>query len=150
MLKFLKLVVVVMVICCLAVPAMAGWKVYKSASIRSKGKHTLRFDKNSGGPIQAWFILRRKTKGVFASKLPLYRVDNDSTRDLKGKKNSKVSKNRWVRWEIDDGKGTPDATLLEFMNGKTVVFQYYMPDGKIKETTFSLEGAREAIGELLK
>jgi len=36
------------------------------------------------------------------------------------------------------------------MNGKSVVFQYYMPDGEIKETTFSLEGTREALGELLK
>ena len=150
MLRFLRLGVVVSLVFCLAVPAFAGWSMYKRASIQSKEKNTLRFDGNSKGPIRAWFILKRKTPGVFASKLPQYKVDSGDVRNVEGAKNGKVSKNRWVRWEIYDGKGTPGPALLEFMNGKTVVFQYYMPDGEIKETTFSLEGAREAIGELLK
>jgi len=36
------------------------------------------------------------------------------------------------------------------MNGKQVTFQYYLPDGTIKETTFNMEDAREAIEEILK
>ena len=150
MYSLFKLVVVVLLVFCFAVPAVAGWRVYKSASIQSKEKSTLRFEKYSEGPIRACFILNRKRKGAFASKLPLYKVDNDSVCDLEGKKNSKVKEGRWIRWEIDDGKGLPDVALLEFMNGKSVVFQYYMPDGRIMEETFSLEGAREAIEELLK
>ena len=151
MYSLFKLVVVVLLVFCFAVPAVAGWKLYKSASIQSKAQDTLRFDKDSVGRIRAWFILRRKTKGVFVSKLPLYKVDNDSVCDLEGKKkNIEVRKGRWIRWKIQDGKDSPDASLLEFMNGKSVVFQYYMPDGEIRETTFSLEGAREAIEELLK
>jgi hypothetical protein len=35
------------------------------------------------------------------------------------------------------------------MNGRQATFQYYLPDGTIKETTFSLKGAKEAIREVL-
>lgn len=148
--RLLKLIVVLVLGFCFAAPAVAGWAVYKSASSKSKEKHTLKFDKNPAGPIQAWFILRGTTKGVFASKLPIFKIDNNPVRDLRNVKNRKVRENNWVRWEIDDGKGAPDAALVEFMNGKSVVFQYYMPDGETRETTFLLEGLREAIGELLK
>ena len=150
MCKLLRLGVVVSLVFCFAAPAFAGWNIYKRVSIQSEEKNTLRFDCNSKGPIRAWFILKRKTPGVFASKLPQYKVDSGDVLDFEGAKNRKVSKNRWVRWEIYDGKGKPGPAILEFMNGKSVVFQYYMPDGEIRESTFSLEGAREAIGELLK
>jgi hypothetical protein len=142
------------VICWVVSPGDCAWKtlkrVYNRAEVHSKEMHKLRFDRHSAGPIRAWFILRRNVKGVFASKLPLYRVDDNPVRHSEDYENRKVKKDKSIGWEIDDGKGKPSAALLEFMNGTSVVFQYYMPDGEIKETTFPLEGAREAIGELLK
>lgn len=62
----LRLVGVVSLVFCFSMPAFAGWNMYKQASIRCKEKNTLRFDKNSGDQIQELFILKRKTKGVFA------------------------------------------------------------------------------------
>jgi len=148
--RVLKIGIIVLIICCFVTPSLAGWSVYKRVQVKSKEKHTLRFDKHSGGAVRIWFILRHERKGVFATGLILYKVNDHPVRGVKGARKIKVSKDRWLSWEIDDGQGKPDEGLLEFMDGDSVVFQYYLPDGEIKETIFSLEGAREAIEELLK
>jgi len=132
-------------------PAIADWTIYKQTEVRSIEKHRLRFDHDLGGPVRAWLILKSKKSGVFESKLPLYQVDDNEVHDLQLiEKGRRVNKDRWVLWEIYGGKGPLSDALLEFMNGKEVTFQYYLPDGTIKETTFNLEGAKEAINEILK
>lgn len=137
---------------CFAVPATADWATYKKAELRSKDKNILRIDRSSNGPVRAQFILRPKVTGAFESKLPIYQVDNNMIHDLQSAKNMKTDKkkNYWILWEIYDGKGDINDDLLELMNGKEVVFQYYLPGGMIKESIFSLKGAKEAIGEVLR
>ena len=137
---------------CLAVPAEAGWSIYKRAAIRSQDKNILRIDRQSGSPVRAWFFLRHKAAGAFESKFPLYRVDNHEVRDLESAKDVRTDKkkNYWVRWHIYDGKGDINDDLRELMNGKEMIIQYYLPGGVIKESIFPLKGAREAIEEVLR
>jgi phosphoribosylformylglycinamidine (FGAM) synthase-like amidotransferase family enzyme len=132
------------------VSADATWSIYKRIQKSSEDGHILRLDLGSKKPIRAWFILRKETENAFKSKLPLYQVDNNDVHDLQQKKNRKVKEDRWIRWVISDGNGKTSPDLMELMNGKELTFQYYLPDGTIKETTFSLEGAKEAIEGILK
>ncbi len=129
----------------------ANWAIYKQAQIRNSQKYNLRFSSSNEKVIQVWFILKGNNKGVFSSKLPVYRIDNnDIHKILKGKayKGIKIKKGRWIRWVISDGE-EPSKALKEFINGKEVVFQYHREDGKIMETIFSLEGIKDAVEELL-
>lgn len=142
--------VIILLIQSFFISANAEWTIYKRIQQRSKEGHILRLDTVSESTIQAWFILKKKTAGVFKSKLPLYQVDQNTVHDLQLVKNKKVEKDRWVQWIISDRKGIHGPDLLEFMNGTEVTFQYYLPDGTIKETAFDLDGAREAIEEILK
>ena len=79
-------------------------------------------------------------------------MDSNKTHSLKSARNvvTDEKKNRWIRWQIHDGKGETNDALLELMNGKELVFQYYLPGGVIKESIFSLKGAKEAIEEILR
>ncbi|UCF91869.1 MAG: hypothetical protein JSW39_26960 [Desulfobacterales bacterium] len=138
---------------CVAADAVADWTFYRSTAVRSPEKHTFRIDRASNKPANAWFILWPRMKGAFASKLPLYQVDENPVHDLNlVKRGLEVNpeKDHWIKWQIFDGKGPLNDELREFMNGKEVTFQYYLPDGTIKETTFDLKGAREAIEEILR
>lgn len=153
MLKIFRFVLMIVSLICICSQAFAGWTFYKSANARSKDNHIFRIDKTHSSKVRAWFILNRKTPSAFTSKLPLFQVDGNKIHDLqlikKGRSVNK-DKDKWVLWEIYSGKGSLSDELLEFMNGKEVTFQYYLPDGTIKEATFNLEGAREAISEILK
>ena len=126
------------------------WTVYKRIEQSSKEGHLLRFDTGAKDTIRAWFILKNSRTDVFKTKLALYQIDENEVHDLKLIKAKRINKNRWIRWNISDDKRGGDLDLLEFMNGKEVIFQYYLPDGTIKETTFNLEGARKAIEGVLK
>lgn len=133
-------------------PAMADWKIYKRAEVRSNNNNIMRIDRNSGGSVCVWFILNPKVRGVFESKLPLYQVDRNEVNDLQlaRKEERDKDKSHWIQWAIYDGKGALSEDLLELMNGNEVVFQYYLPDGEIRESIFSLKGAKEAIEEVLR
>lgn len=153
MFNFMRLLAAtILLLLCFVVPATADWATYKSAQVRSKDKNILRIDRSSNGPVRAQFTLRPKVTGAFESKLPIYQVDNNKIHDLQSAKNMKTDKkkNYWILWQIYDGKGDINDDLLELMNGKEVVFQYYLPGGMIKESIFSLKGAKEAIGEVLR
>ena len=135
-----------------AVQSAADWSVYKKIEARSEDKSILRIERYSGGPVRAWFILSRRAEGAFESKLPLYRVDNNEVHNLQNaeKMHTDKNKNYWILWQIYDGKGDISDDLLELINGKEAVFQYYLPDGEIRESIFSLKGAKEAFGEILR
>ena len=142
--------VIILLILTMFVSANADWSIYKKIEHRSKEGHIFRIDINYRRTIQAWLILKKTTAGVFETKMPLYRVDTNDVHDLRLIKNISTDKDRWIAWVISVGKGKPSPDLIELMNGREVTFQYYLPDGTIKETTFDLKGAREAIEEILK
>lgn len=133
-------------------PISAGWLVYKKAEVRSANGHRLRIDRYQKGEIRGWFILKSRIPSAFESRLPLYQIDDNEVHDLeeiKDKIGINGKKDHWIRWTISDKNEPISSDLMELMNGKRATFQYYLPDGTIKETTFSLEGAKEAIRELL-
>jgi len=153
MFKFMRaLAAALILVFFFAFQSAADWTVYKRVEARSEDRNILRIERNSGGPGTAWFILSSQAKGVFESRLPLYRVDNNEVHDLQNadKMQTDKNKNYWIRWQIYDGKGYISDDLLELINGKEAVFQYYLPDGEIRESIFSLKGAKEAIEEILR
>jgi hypothetical protein len=129
---------------------MATWRVYKFAEIENEDHNTLRFHRKWNGPIYAWFVVKSKFEDVFKEKLPLYRIDDRAIHNLQHQENLRSNKDTWIKWPIYDGSGPINEQMLEFMNGKILTFQYYLPDGEIRETVFHLDGVRDAINELLK
>ena len=150
MMRLLRYINILIFLCFVTCAYADNWTTYKKAEIRSKEKNIFRIDCVSNSSVRAWLILRNAPEGVFKSKLPIYQIDKNEIHNLEQKKKKKVNEDRWIRWIISERKGMPESDLLEFMNGNEVTFQYYLPDGSIKESTFSLEGAREAIQEILK
>ncbi len=153
--KKLKILVVMLGVLCFSSTAFSGWQIFKQAQLRSQDKNYLRIEADNyeqNRKVKVWFILNVKTTGVFASKPPLYQVDDGQVHELDSANDRVIEKkdDRWVRWQIWDGKGAVSPDLLEFINGKSVVFQYYLPDGEIKETTFSLEGVKEVIEDFVR
>jgi hypothetical protein len=148
--KRIRQLVAILLLLSSLISANAEWTIYKRIGQRSKDGHFLRIDTGSNSTIRASFILKKPTASVFKSKLPLYQVDNNDVHDLQLTKIISLKDDQWISWVISDGKGKPSPDLIELMNGKDVTFQFYLPDGTIKETTFNLEGAREAIEEILK
>lgn len=149
--KFSKLILLLLVLLFFSHPPVhAEWSIYKRALLRNNDGNQIRFDTSSAG-IRIMFFLRKKDNGVFADRLPSYRIDGHEVyRIEKGKSEYpglRVSKNRWVRWTIS-GKEEFSPRLEEFMNGQEAVFQYYRKNGQIVETIFNLKGAREAILEI--
>ncbi len=154
MLKTLKIFMASMCILSVAATAFPGWMMYKRAELRNTEMSVLRIDtfrSGKNGKVRAWLMLSEKTKGVFSSKAPIYQVDDGPVHTLASAPGLKTDNNaeKWIYWEIWDGKGAASPGLLEFINGKSAVFQYYLPGGEIREATFLLEGAKEAIEELL-
>ena len=149
--SLLKWGLVLALILALSAPAYADWLFYRQVQMRNADKHHLRFDRSWEAPIRAWLILRSQKYGNLKERRPLYKVDDGPVRDLEGVKGVRTHKRgRWINWEIEDGKGEPDSALKEFMNGKEVLFQFYGPDGMIRETVFELEGIKKAVGKLLE
>jgi len=130
--------------------AVAEWRVFKYADIENGDQDTLRFYRKWNESIFVMIILKPAIPGVFANRLPLYRIDSNPLHDLKLYGKVRTNKDSWVKWEIDNGQGPAKENLTEFIKGKIAVFQYYKPDGEICETVFSLDKADEAISELLK
>ncbi len=155
MLKVGKILIATLCVLCFTATAYPGWSAYKKAKVLNKEKNILRIERffyGEGGNVIARILLGKKKKDAFASKLPIYQVDDGPIRELASARKIKTNKDAdwWISWEIWNGKGATSHALLELMNGKSVVFQYYLPGGEIKETTFSLEGAKEAIEEAIK
>lgn len=128
----------------------ADWNIYKRALLRNNDGNQIRFDTTSNA-IRIMFYLRSNDKDVFADRLPSYRVDENVVHRIeKGHEDYpglRVNENRWLRWTISP-KDELSSRLLEFMNGKEAVFQYYRQNGQVVETVFQLEGIQEAINDI--
>ncbi len=155
MLKAGKTGMAVLCVFLFASTAFAGWRIHKITDLENKEKITLRIDSifnGENGDVRMWFILAEKVKEGRLLRFPRYRVDRGPVHDLDLVPGARANHGAdlWIRWRIWDCEGAISPELLEFMNGKSVVFQYYLPDGEIRETTFSLEGAKEAIQEVIR
>lgn len=150
---FIKTFVCFWSILLFSLPASANWKVSKKAVVNNQEKNVMIIERMPNGRVLAKFVLQNEIKDLFKFKLPIYKVDNNKIRDFKTAKNliisEKTNQISWILWEIFDGKGPPNKELLEIMMGKNLILQYYIPDGAIKETSFELKGAFEAISEIL-
>ncbi len=137
----------------LAVPeTRAGWFIYKSAQVRDQYRNSLKIDVTSNGRIRIRFFLSKPKPNVFSNKLPLYKVDNGKTHDLRDARGLKTDakKSRWVIWTISKKKNPVSDGLKEIMNGNFMTLQYYLSDGTIKETTFDIKDADKAIYEIIR
>lgn len=153
MVKANKIILYLLVLLGLCSHSLADWTFYKNTQVSNKDRHILRFDRLPSGKIRTWIDLKDKIPELSTKKPPLYQVDENEVHDLESIKDLRIYKrdgNYNILWEIYSGQGPLSKALLEFMNGREVTFQYYLPDGTIKETTFDLKGARKAIEEILR
>ncbi len=151
--KHLFIVLFLLIISLLFVPSnYASWDIYKRVSLRNKAGHRLVFECNKSKYIRVWLKLNtQKEENVVFNKLPVYRVDNYDIHKIgkeKYEKKIKILVGHYISWIISN-RERPSKELREFMNGREVVFQYYRDDGKIMEAVFPLDGAKEAIEEIL-
>jgi len=133
--------------------APADWKVRKQAEVRNADGYLFRVTMDANGLVRAWLHLPKDIPDVFGSKLPVYQVDDNKVREIPPAIEGTImdpEKKRWIAWKISATNQDPDQELMEIMAGREITFQYYMPDGAIYETTFSLEGAKKAIEEVIR
>jgi hypothetical protein len=76
---------------------------------------------------------------------PRYQIDQGKIHDLKDEKSLKTAKTYWIRFRLAQDNEYRDSKLLELLQGKKLVFQYYPADKIIKEAVFNLEGIKEAV-----
>mgnify|MGYP006289292173 CR=1 FL=1 len=129
--------------------ALADWEEYKRVQTRNSDGHTLRFDRYGQGQLRVWLILKHEQNEAFAGKTLRYKVDNHAVRKI-GPENVRIKKGRWLYWELPcAGKECLEhQRVQEFLQGETVVWQFELPDGRIEEAVFSLEGVESALKRL--
>ena len=166
----LSLVLTIWAVC--ASDACAGWKIKETTdSMTDKVKKTAYVENSEGhsfsiyriekgGPVWGNFSLSNKVfDQIDPQKPPLYRVDKNPPTDLSRAKQLQDEigiqaygwEPKWVNFLMWHGKesGGISADLINIMTGKQIVFRYYLSTGGYKETSFDLEGAREAINNAL-
>jgi hypothetical protein len=133
------------------VPASkAEWLIYKRAQYRNSDNIHLHFDSLENQWIRIRLIFPEGVEGATPERPPLYQIDANEVHDLKENIEIRFDKNkhRWLDWIIHKGEKPYSEELQEFLLGKKVIFQYYLPDGMIKETTFKLDGLKGTIEEI--
>lgn len=111
--------------------------------------------------VYGTFRLPRQNTEVLEAEQPaMYRVDktdavtlkvDDTFDELVGRK-SVITEPKWVHfilWHGEDETVQAGGSLGQFMAGESVVFRYFLFTGGFKETTFSLDGAGDAIAEAI-
>ena len=150
--KWFKLFVIIFAIFCMAQTASAEWKVRKTAEVRNEDRYMFRVTLGDDGIVRGWLHMPKDMPNVFGSKLPVYQIDDNKVREIPPAKEGTFmdpEKKRWIAWKFSATNQNPGEELMEIMTGHEITFQYYMPDGAIYETTFSLKGAKEAIEEVV-
>lgn len=112
------------------------------------------------GRVYGTFVLPETFIGVLDSqKLPMYRVDKLEPRQIQSSRalddllgfTGSDSEPKWIHFVLWHGQGTQvlSGVLRDLMDGKEVVFRYYLFTGGYAETAFDLSGAKEAIAEAI-
>jgi hypothetical protein len=123
----------------------------KSIQLQNENRDFLRFDIDKRRAVRVWLILVPKESDAFLIRRPIYQIDNNPCHDLVKAYDykSNTEKDQWIRWIIVKKDQKKNEDLHEFIQGRTVVFQYYLPDGSIEETAFNLINADRHIYNLL-
>ncbi|MBT3044253.1 MAG: hypothetical protein KME67_15435 [Candidatus Thiodiazotropha sp. (ex Codakia orbicularis)] len=137
-------------------------EVRKSAIIKNKLGHTFSIYRISpDGEVWGNFALAEGTfDQVDWKKPPIYRIDKHKPNDLESKKRLQEMglgihayewEPKWVNflmWHGKEDEGLSDS-LVQLMEGKRVVFRYYLGTGGFKDTSFPLKGSSSAIAEAI-
>lgn len=136
-------------------------EIKKTAVIVNDEGYSLSIYRHPSGAVWANFSLSdRSLDQLSPQKLPAFRVDKNEPHDITDEKQlqemgvglqSYAWEPKWVNFLIWHGKESEgrSKTLDQLMQGKSVVFRYYLFTGGYKETTFSLDGAGPAIARAL-
>lgn len=136
-----------------------------TASVQNESGHTLSvyirdtiaFGETKSAVWAAFRLSKTSADLIGSENLPVYRVDKKDPHDLQNNKTITETSDgamttylwepKWVQWQIYHGQNevVSDGSLYELMSGGSVVFRYYLPTGGYKETSFTLEGSRDAI-----
>ena len=155
------------------IPAIAAWEVkekidsmtdevMKSAYVVNEQGHSFTIYRIvKDGSVWGNFALSEKIfDQVDFRKPPIYRVDKNEPIDLSSKKEMQDLglgiqayewTPKWVNFKMWHGKYDEGISysLKSIMIGKNIVFRYFLGTGGYKETSFSLEGAKESITSTL-
>lgn len=154
------------------VTAFASWKVEtktdsmtdqikKSAVVVNEQGHSLSIYRHPSGAAWGNFSLSNGSLDQLSSqKPPVFRIDKNAPHDVADEKRLQEMgvgvqayawEPKWVNfliWHGNESEGR-SKTLDQLIQGKTIVFRYYLFTGGHKETTFSLDGAGPAIANAL-
>lgn len=134
----------------------------KVAIAQNDTGHSLSIYRMPDDAVWVNFSLPKSSGEVLATnKWLMYRVDKETPRNLDDERRLQrlvgelqkrvVPEPKWLNFMIWDGKvevGRSEG-LIEFMDGESVTFRYYLFTGGFMETTFSLTGASPAIADAL-
>lgn len=146
----------------LSAGAQAQWKVIDGvAAVENKEGHALSVYRQANGTVWAQLTLSNRTPDEFApKKAPVYRVDQNPANDLAhamllqdmGGGFQAFAWNpksvHFLIWQGSELQGRSDK-VNHLMTGKAAVFQYEVAGGTLRETTFPLNGAGQAIARAL-
>lgn len=153
--------------------AFASWKVEtktdsmtdqtkKSAVVVNEQGHSLSIYRHPSGAAWANFSLSNWSLDQLSpQKPPVFRIDKNAPHEVADKKRLQEMgvgvqayawEPKWVDFLIWHGKESEgrSKTLDQLMEGRTIVFRYFLFTGGYKETTFSLDGAGPAIANALE
>ena len=131
-------------------------EVKKSAVVTNEAGHSFSIYRISeNGPVWGNFSLSERSMDQVGHKIPpVYRIDKNPPHDLA---NNVTLHNligsayewqpKWVNfliWEGNEDEGIANS-LLQLMDGQSVLFRYHLSTGGYKDTVFSLNNAKQAI-----
>lgn len=111
------------------------------------------------GAVWANFSLPPDSVDVLGSQSLMYRIDQLKPVEPDAGRNSRIPglsdmvkrEPKWVNFLVWHGKDQPlTGTLRDFMEGKSVIFRYYLATGGSKETAFDLRGGKDAIAQAVE
>ncbi len=110
------------------------------------------------GDVYGYFSLSKKSAEVLGSTPPIYRIDKLKAHNLEEEK--RISRDLGVGYFSNStsvsfvlfarkGEPTEGTDLRDIMEGKTILFRYYLLGGESRETSFDLSGARPVIASAI-
>lgn len=152
--------------------AFASWKVEttidsmtdqnkKLAIVTNKKGHSLSIYRHPSGTVWANFSLSNSGLDQLSpQKPPVFRIDKNAPHEVADEKQLQELgvgiqayswEPKWVNFLIWHGKESEgrSKTLDQLLQGKIIVFRYYLFTGGYKETIFSLDRAGPAIADAL-
>jgi len=148
------------------VDLMTNERMRQAQTVNASG-HSLQVYRLNDGAKAISFRLSEQSPDVFGDKAPMMRVDKmkpfdfelivdlDRMKRVTFNRSSIVvtyrAEPKWFSAVVYMGKNIPArGPIHDLVTGKNVVVRYSLSTGEYKETSFSLDGANEAITEAIK